>query len=250
MKRVALVTGAASGLGAAVAKRLRAAGYRVGGLDVSPEIDADLALVADVTQEDQVQAAVSKVSSEFGPLHAVACCAGIATRDWLLSHQQPWAEWTRMLDVNLTGTYRVLRTALPQLSEVGGAIVLTASVAATQPLAGGTPYSVSKAGVLALMRGLALEYAHRNVRVNAVSPGFMDTPMASRNLSNAAFRKSVESSIPLGRISAAEDVAAVIDFLLSDAARDITGREIVVDAGRSLTTYAIPEVTARLWERQ
>jgi NAD(P)-dependent dehydrogenase (short-subunit alcohol dehydrogenase family) len=153
-----------------------------------------------------------------------------------------------MLEVNLTGSYRVVRAALPLLLESGGAIVLTASVVATHPIPGGTPYSVSKAGVLALMRGLALEYAPRNVRVNAVSPGFMDTPMGSRNLSDPAFRRSMEAGIPLGRISAPDDVAAAIEFLLSPSARDITGREVVVDAGRSLTTYALPEVAARLWQ--
>src|SRR5207302_4003149 len=120
----------------------------------------------------------------------------------VVSHRQPWSEWDRMLDVNLSGAYRVARGALPLLIESGGAIVLVASVLGTQPMPGGMPYAVSKAGLLALMRGLAIEYAPRNVRVNAVSPGFMDTPMGSRNLSDPAFRKSMEAGIPLGRISA------------------------------------------------
>jgi NAD(P)-dependent dehydrogenase (short-subunit alcohol dehydrogenase family) len=245
---VVLVTGAASGLGAATAKRLRAAGHRVAGLDMAVPVVADLPLRADVTRDDQVEAAIAAIRAEFGRLDGVAACAGVATRDWVVSHRQPWSEWERMLDVNLSGTFRVVRAALPLLVENGGAIVLVASVLGKQPMPGGTPYAVSKAGLLALMRGLAIEYAPRQIRVNAVSPGFMDTPMGARNLSDPAFRKSMENGIPLGRISAPDDVAAAIEFLLSSGARDITGRELVVDGGRSLTTFALPQLAARLWE--
>lgn len=243
---VVLVTGAASGLGLATAKRLQAAGHQVAGLDVTRPPAADLALQADVTVDDQLDAAFAEIEQRLGGLDGVATCAGVATRDWVPSHRQPWAEWTRILDVNLSGAFRVVRRALPLMMDRGGAIVLVASVLGTQPMPGGTPYAVSKAGVLALMRGLAIEYASWQIRVNAVSPGFMDTPMGARNLSDPAFRQSMEAGIPLGRISAPEEVAAAIEFLLSPAARDITGRELVVDGGRSLTTFALPELAARL----
>ncbi|HEX6348778.1 MAG TPA: SDR family NAD(P)-dependent oxidoreductase [Candidatus Dormibacteraeota bacterium] len=245
---VVLVTGAASGLGAAMLRRLRAAGHQVAGLDLAPATGADLPLLADVTSDHDVDAALAEIGSRFGRLDGLASCAGIATRDWVVSHRQPWSEWSRMLDVNLSGTFRVVRAALPMLVESRGAIVLVASVLGTQPMPGGTPYAVSKAGILALMRGLAIEYAPRGVRVNAVSPGFMDTPMGARNLSDPDFRRSMEAGIPLGRISDPDDVASAMEFLLSPAARDVTGRELVVDGGRSLTTFALPELESRIWE--
>jgi 3-oxoacyl-[acyl-carrier protein] reductase len=248
--RAALVTGAASGLGLAVARRLAGDGWRVAGVDLreaAPE-SCELALGADVTREDQVTRAVEAACERFGRLDAVAACAGINAREFALAHRLAVADWQRLLDVNLNGAYITARAVLPHLSDSGGSLVLVSSVSAHHALPGAAHYSAGKAGVEAPARSLALEYAPAGVRVNSVAPGYMDTAMAAPVLSRPEVRARLEASIPLGRIAAPEDVAAVVVWLLSADAGYITGQDLTVDGGLGLTTYSSPGLVKRLWD--
>jgi NAD(P)-dependent dehydrogenase (short-subunit alcohol dehydrogenase family) len=248
--RAALVTGAASGLGLAVARRLGADGWRVAGVDLreAPSETCELALAADVTREDEVARAVEVACERFGRLDAVAACAGINASHFALAHRLPVADWQRLLDVNLNGAYITARAVLPHLSGSGGSLVLVSSVSAHHALPGAAHYSAGKAGVVALAHSLALEYAPAGVRVNSVAPGYMDTAMAAPVLSRPEVRARLEASIPLGRIAAPEDVAAVVVWLLSADAGYITGQDLVVDGGLGLTTYSSQGLIKRLWD--
>lgn len=245
--RVAVVTGAASGLGRSVASRLSSEGWRVAGIDLHEAADVDLPLVADVSRPDEVARAVERAAAELGPLHAAAACAGVNAARFDLAHRLDPAEWQRLLQVNLSGSYHTARAVLPKLAATGGGLVLVSSVSAHHPLPGAAHYSASKAGVVALARSLALEYARAGVRVNSVAPGYMDTPMSAPTLGRGDLRRRIEASIPLGRIADPDEVAEVVVWLLSPAARYMTGQELVVDGGLGLTTYSSPGLIDRLW---
>lgn len=243
----ALVTGAASGLGAAVAARLRSSGWRVAGLDLRPS-DTDLPLIADVTDPGTVAAAVESAFRELGGLAAVASCAGSTPPDFRLAHLTTDAEWDAMVRVNLTGQFVVARAVLPHLVEARGSLCLVASVAARHPFPGAVAYCAAKAGVVALGRSLAVEYAPRGVLVNIVSPGYMDTPMAAPTLSRPQLRERIESEIPVGGVAPPEAVAEVISFLVGGGARHLAGEEIVVDGAKGLTSYGPVSMINRLWK--
>jgi NAD(P)-dependent dehydrogenase (short-subunit alcohol dehydrogenase family) len=157
--------------------------------------------------------------------------------------------WERTIAVNLTGAFALARAVLPALVPTRGALVLTASVAGHQPQAGAAVYAASKAGVAALARAVAIEYAHLGVRVNAISPGWMDTAMAEPVLSRPALRERVERAIPLGRVAAPEEVAATVLWLLSDEAGYVTGQDIVLDGGLAEAAYVNEGDVAAAWER-
>jgi NAD(P)-dependent dehydrogenase (short-subunit alcohol dehydrogenase family) len=250
VRRAALVTGAASGLGLAVARRLAEDGWRVAGVDLreAPSEICELALVADITQEDQVDRAVRAAHERFGRLDIAAACAGINASHFAVAHRLPLADWKRLLDVNLNGAYLTARAVLPHLCDTRGSMVLVGSVSAHHALPGAAHYSAGKAGVVALTRSLALEYAPAGVRVNSVAPGYMDTAMSAPMLSRPDVRARVEVSIPLGRIASPEDVAAVVVWLLSADAGYITGQDVVVDGGFGLTGYSSPGLIQRLWD--
>jgi NAD(P)-dependent dehydrogenase (short-subunit alcohol dehydrogenase family) len=248
--RTALVTGAASGLGLAVARRLTAEGWRVAGVDVrsAPDAGGEVRLVADITSEDQVTSAVAAALDRFGSLDAVAACAGVNATRFALAHRLSIAEWRQLLEVNLHGAYVTARSVLPHLVGSRGSLVLVSSVSAHDALPGAAHYSAGKAGVVALVRSLALEYAPAGVRVNSVAPGYMDTAMAAPVLRRPEVRSRVEASIPLGRVADPEEVAAVVVWLLSMDAGYVTGQDIVVDGGLGLTTYSTPGLIKRLWD--
>jgi NAD(P)-dependent dehydrogenase (short-subunit alcohol dehydrogenase family) len=228
----ALITGAARGIGLAVARRLAP---QVALLDVdadalaAADLDA-LKLVADVRDEDAMADAVARC----GPLHAVVVNAAVQLtgRDDRADRLDA-AVWRETLDVNLTGAFLTAKHgARALLASGGGAIVCTASPAGTYGIAPGLDaYSASKAGVSGLVRVLAADYAKDGIRVNGVLPGLTDTPMNDWWRHDGERRDAATQSVPLGRIGAPEEVAAVIAFLASDDASYVTGALWAVDGG-------------------
>lgn len=247
---VALVSGAASGLGASVVERLCESGWTVAALDRRPgDCRADLVIEADVTDSGAVADAVERTVDAFGGLHAVAGCAGIFHNSLTPLHLLSDDDWSSHLDVNLTGSFHLTRAALPHLVAGRGALVLVASIAGEFPQPGGAAYAVSKAGVAALARAVALEYGPRGVRANSVSPGYMDTPMAAPLLSRSRLRAAVEHELPARRVAAPDEVAATVTFLLSPQAGYVNGEDLRVDGAGGLTAFASGDDVDRMWRR-
>ncbi|MFN8016592.1 MAG: SDR family NAD(P)-dependent oxidoreductase [Acidimicrobiales bacterium] len=237
--RVALVTGGGSGIGEATCRLFAAEGARVAVLDrdeaaasrVADEIGG-LALGCDVRDATAVDEAVARTVDELGGLHLVVNNAGVGTAKPLLDYTDK--EWALLVGVNLTGTFNVLRAAgRVLLAGGGGAIVNNSSLTGLRPTRGEGPYSAAKAGVLNLTQTAALELAP-TVRVNAVAPGMIRTPLTQIVVDSDDWRTAAESGTPLGRVGEAEEVAAVIAFLCSDAASYVTGQTIVIDGGSVL----------------
>ena len=238
--KTAVVTGGASGIGRAAALRFAAEGARVAVVDRDGEaaeaVGADLALQVDVTDRSAVERMVAEVRDAFGRIDVYFNNAGIAQAAKPLEHTSD-EEWARIMDVNLTAVFTGARAVAPAMREDGGgAIVVTSSIAAARPRPGIASYVASKAGVNGLVRALALELAP-TIRVNAIAPVAVRTPM----LKEFAFADSeeatiarVEQTIPLGRLTEPEDVAAAALYFASDEARCITGVVLNVDGGRDL----------------
>jgi NAD(P)-dependent dehydrogenase (short-subunit alcohol dehydrogenase family) len=232
----ALVTGAARGIGAATAERLASEGARVALLDIDPAeaaMDGAIALQADVSDETAVSEAVARAAEAFGGLDIVV--VGAATQ--LLGRdnsvdQLELDAWRRTLDVNLTGAFLTAKHGARALLEAGGTIVCIGSPAGQFGIAPSlAAYSSSKAGLVGLVRAMAADYGSRGIRVNGVFPGITDTPMNDWWRHDPDRRAQAESSIPLGRIGRAEEVAAVVAFLCSDDASYVTGAIWTVDGG-------------------
>jgi NAD(P)-dependent dehydrogenase (short-subunit alcohol dehydrogenase family) len=243
--RVAWVVGAASGIGAAVARRFRDEGAWVVASGWPSPADAD-ALPCDVTDETQVQAAVAEVLHRHGRLDILVNAAGVITPDGAAAIDDD--TWQRQLDINLGGTMRCMRAALPHLQAAGrGSIVNIASVAAFNAGADSASYAASKAGVVALTRSAAQAYGAQGVRVNALCPGWVDTPMAAREMqdlaaaqgiSEAQARERTVARIALGRMASADEMAAACLFLASDESSFITGIALVADGGSRVPAAA------------
>jgi NAD(P)-dependent dehydrogenase (short-subunit alcohol dehydrogenase family) len=249
--RRAIVTGAASGVGRACVAALRARSCRVAALDLEPvEVEAEHVGTCDVSDIDAVAAAVEEARAAFGGVDAVAHCAGVFPDQLVPLHALDPRVWHRTIAVNLTGAYAVARAILPALAETRGALVLTASIAAHQPRPGAAAYATAKAGVAALARAAAIEYAHRGVRVNSVSPGWIDTPMAAPVLERPAIRARIEQAIPVGRVATPDEVAATVVWLLSDESGYITGAEIAVDGGLGVAGFGAEADVTSAWRRE
>ena len=233
---VAVVTGGASGIGAAIAKRLRDAGARVAVFDLRPDAaeHADLAVAVDVADDASVRAGIDRVAAELGGIDILVNNAGIGAQGTIEANTDD--EWLRVLDVNVVGMVRVARAALPHLRRSSAAaIVNTSSIAATAGLPERAVYSASKGAVAALTRAMAADHLREGIRVNAVNPGTADTPWVGRLLATAADptaeRTALEARQPHGRLVSADEVADAVAYLASPAAGSTTGVALAVDGG-------------------
>lgn len=232
---VAVVTGGASGIGAAIVRRLRAEGATVAVFDLRPEgADADLAVAVDVTDDASVRRGIDEVVARFGRLDVVVNNAGIGAQGDIAANDD--AEWARVLDLNVVGIARVSRAALPHLRKSpAAAIVNTSSIAATAGLPQRALYSASKGAVLSLTLAMAADHLREGIRVNAVNPGTADTPWVGRLLDSAddpaAERAALEARQPHGRLVSADEVADAVAYLASPRAGSTSGVALAVDGG-------------------
>lgn len=236
--RTVLITGAGSGIGRATTQRLAAEGARIVACDINldglAETLADLpdvhALQVDVADESSVTQVVADAVDHLGKLDVLVNVAGVL--GFSRTHDETLAEWSRIITINLTGTFMMCRAALPHLVTSNGAIVNTASTAAHKGQAWAAAYCSSKGGVLALTRALAVEYAHHGVRVNSVSPGGIETPIVEAfKLPEGESFSLVKRSMPLAGFGKPDDVAAAIAYLGSPEAAYMNAADLVVDGG-------------------
>ncbi|MFC6081553.1 SDR family NAD(P)-dependent oxidoreductase [Sphaerisporangium aureirubrum] len=230
----ALVTGGGSGIGLATATLLAERGAKVACLDLDPPGEPFLGVKADVTDDAAVRAAVTAAAERLGGLDILVNNAGIGAAGTVEGN--PDEEWFHVLDVNLLGTVRATRAALPYLRRSGhAAVVNTCSIAATAGLPDRALYSASKGAILSLTLAMAADHLREGIRVNCVTPGTADTPWVRRLLDAApdaeAERRALERRQPMGRLVTAEEVAAAIAYLASPLAGGTTGTVLAVDGG-------------------
>ncbi|QNE46298.1 SDR family oxidoreductase [Glaciihabitans sp. INWT7] len=233
---VAVVTGGASGIGAAIARRLHDGGAQVAVLDLQPEAAdaAYFAVSANVADDASVRAAIAAVAEKFGRIDIVINNAGIGAHGTVADNDDD--EWLRVFNINVVGMARVSRAALPFLRKSpSAAIVNTASIAATAGLPMRALYSASKGAVLSLTRAMAADHLREGVRVNCVNPGTADTPWVGRLLDSAADpaaeRAALEARQPHGRLVSADEVADAVAYLASPRSGSTTGTSLAVDGG-------------------
>jgi len=244
--KAALVTGAASGIGLATARRLAAEGADVVLADIN--IEAATAKAAEIAGasgvrtfalgynaalEENCVAMVADAIKALGKLDVVVNCAGIM--HWSQAHEYDPAMFDKVLKVNLYSTFHVSRAALPQLLATGGNIVSISSAAAHTGVPYAAAYCASKSGVLGLTRSLAIEYADKGVRVNAICPGAVDTPLnATAPIPNwADMQKIALLSTRTGKFSSPDEIASAVAYLASDEACNVTGTALSVDGGQT-----------------
>jgi NAD(P)-dependent dehydrogenase (short-subunit alcohol dehydrogenase family) len=243
--RVALVTGAASGIGQATARLFAEMGARV----VACDIDADggaatvqalgdaghdaVFVAADVTDDGALSAMLARAIEAFGRLDCAANCAGVGAGDDA-THAYPEDRWDQVISINLRGTWLAMRREIEAMLAQGdgGAIVNVSSTLGLRGSAFASPYSASKHGVLGLTRTAAIEYASAGIRVNAVCPGAIDTPMMDVTFERfPGLREGLIGFVPMGRMGRPDEVAQAIAWLASDAASFVTGEYLAVEGG-------------------
>ncbi len=236
--KVAIVTGAGSGIGQAIAVKFAAEGARVIAADISPAVAATHAgyeaVACDVTVEGDLERVVARAES-FGSLDILVNCAGITGK--VPIDEMSAAQWQRILDVNLTGVAFAIKHAVPAMRRGGGgAIVNIGSVAAFSTTSiYNNAYAASKGAIVALTRSLVYELSPFGIRVNAVSPGLVDSPIL-RGHSAESLQQRV-GRVPLGRLGRPDEMADVVAYLASDSASYITGQTIIADGGLTAVMY-------------
>jgi NAD(P)-dependent dehydrogenase (short-subunit alcohol dehydrogenase family) len=226
---VAVVTGGASGIGAATAVRLADEGATVATMDVTEGVD----YVLDVRDEPAVRDAFADVVARNGRLDSVVHCAGVAGGGPV--HLLDGDEWDRVIDVNLKGTFLVDKHAsVHMLAQGSGSIINIASIEGIEGTEGGSAYNASKGGVVMLTKSMAIDYGRRGIRVNCICPGGIDTPLL-RDVTDAdgleLYRTALRDAHLLGRFGRPEEIAAAAAFLASEDASFVTGHALVVDGG-------------------
>lgn len=252
--KVAFVTGAASGIGLACARRFAQEGAVVVGADLkeTPEWKAidELAPatsfhVLDVTDEEAQQAAVADVVATHGRVDVLVTAAGVAGGGPV--HLLSLEAWQRVQDVNLTGTFLSAKAVLPtMLQQRSGSIITVASVEGIEGCEGGSTYNASKGGVVLLTKNLACDYGRAGIRANAICPGFIETPMFRSVVDQLPYKEQIRDQHKLGRFGQPEDIAGVAFFLASDDSAFVTGVALPVDGGYVAGhSYGIAELLAR-----
>jgi NAD(P)-dependent dehydrogenase (short-subunit alcohol dehydrogenase family) len=233
---VAVVTGGASGIGAAIAHQLSESGAKVAVLDLNPEqaTTGMFAVYCDVADDASVAAGIDRVIAHYGRLDILINNAGIGAQGTVEDNDDE--EWLRVLNINLLGMVRMSRAALPYLRKSpAAAIVNTGSIAATAGLPQRALYSATKGGVVALTRAMAADHLREGIRVNCVNPGTADTPWISRLLDSAsdpvAERAALNARQPHGRLVSADEVAGAVLYLASPRSGSTTGIGLAVDGG-------------------
>lgn len=229
----AVVTGGGSGIGRAIADRLRADGYNVATLDLNPS-DTQNAFIANVTDRAAVDEALNGIRSQLGPVSILVNAAGLDS--FRRFTDTTFEQWQRVIDVNLNGTFHCIQAVLPEMVEAGWGRIVNISSSSThsgQPFM--APYVAAKSAVNGLTKSLALEYGPMGITVNAVPPGFIDTPML-RKAEDRGFLGDTEKQIeqtPVRRMGKPEDIAAACAFFISEEASYITGQILGVNGGRN-----------------
>jgi NAD(P)-dependent dehydrogenase (short-subunit alcohol dehydrogenase family) len=242
--KVVLVTGAASGIGHAAAVAFAAEGARVAILDRTADSLKNtgaavrntgaevLTIACDVASPEQVEAAVKQVVERFGQLDVAFNNAGVENKATPL-HEIELDEWDRILGINLRGTFVCMKHEIAQMVRQGGGVVVnTSSGAGIRGVAGGASYAASKHAIIGMTKSAALDYAKQNIRVNAVLPGNIDTPMMGR-FTGGDIEKAIDLE-PVGRLGKPEEIAEAVLWMASDLGGFVTGSSIVVDGGWSL----------------
>jgi NAD(P)-dependent dehydrogenase (short-subunit alcohol dehydrogenase family) len=246
--KVAFVTGGGSGIGRATALAFARAGASVAVADVSDTGTQEtlrlieeqgghaLAVKCDVTRADEIKAALDKTVETFRRLDFAFNNAGIEPKNPSPTADYPEEEWKRIIDVDLHGVFLCMKYEIPLiLKQGGGAIVNTSSGAGIIGIKGSPAYTAAKHGVIGLTKAAALDYAPQNIRVNAVAPGYIATPMMDRFTGGTAEgRQKVISEEPVGRMGTPEEIAAAVLYLCSDGAAFVVGHTLVIDGGQTV----------------
>jgi NAD(P)-dependent dehydrogenase (short-subunit alcohol dehydrogenase family) len=242
--KVALITGAGSGMGREACAVFASEGARIAAVDIDAELLAETeaavpagafaSFVADVAVEDQVRDAVEGAVERFGALHILYNNAGVLWRDRDVTVlEADEGIWDRVFAINLKGMVWVCKYGIPHLIAGGGGAVV--NVGSTSALLGDTipqdAYTASKGAVISLTRNLAVQFGPKGIRANCIHPGFTDTPMQTVRTTDPAWVEAATAEIPLGRLATARDVVNAALFLASDEAAYVTGTELVVDGG-------------------
>ncbi len=233
--RIALITGASSGIGAACAERFEREGARIAGLDIAPQPEGSPCEAwreVDVRDEQAVSQAITSLAESLGRIDILVNAAGVAGGG--PAHELDQDEWDRVVDINLKGTFLVSKHVLARMVAQGsGNLVHLASVEGLMGLEGALPYNASKGGVVLMTRNMAIDYGRLGIRVNCICPGFIETPMTGllREPGLEPIQKAITEAHMLGRMGQPQEVAAAAAFLASDDASFVSGHALVVDGG-------------------